>query len=185
MGNICRNCGAPIAPGANNCGECGYLVAPVQQPAPQPAQVNISVNGNGWALADCVLAAVVALLCIITAFMDSSNFINRLYTTALMWQLPLVAIALTAYGFKKSGQGESKVVGWISVLLLTVAFFCSNITKNSVQDVVSNVDNYVDVAIEAVPDIMKKADKWEEKIEKASRSISDYDDYEDYDEEYW
>lgn len=188
MGNICRNCGAPIAPGANNCGECGYIVAPVQQPAQQPAQVNISVNGNGWALAGCVLAAVVALLCIITAFMDSSNFINRLYTTALMWQLPLVAIALTAYGFKKSGQGESKVVGWISVLLLTAAFFCSNITKNSVQDVVSNVDNYVDVAAEAVPEIMKNGEKWGEKLQNATKRVdfSDFDDdYDDYDEEYW
>lgn len=181
LSNICRNCGAPIAPGANNCGQCGHIVAPMQQ----PVQVNINVKGNGWALAGCVLAAVVALLCVITAFMDSSNFINRLYTTAIIWQLPLVAIALTVFGFVKSSKGESKVVSWISVLLLTVAFFCSNITKNSVQDVVSNADNYVDVAIEAVPDIMKKANKWEEKIEKASRSIYDYDDYDDYEDIDW
>lgn len=179
MGNICRNCGAPITPGSSSCGNCGYPVAAA------PAQVNIRVKGNGWALAGCALAFVVALLCIITAFMDSSNFINRLYTTAVLWHLPLVAVALTAYGFVRGGNGESKVVGWISVLLLTVAFLCSNITKNSVQDVVSNVDNYVDVAVEAVPDVMKKAEKWSQKLEKATKTISlsdlqDYDDYDDY-----
>lgn len=167
--NNCPKCGAWLAPGTQVCPQCGMPVA-------APSAANANQRCNGWALAGVALAIVLALLCLITAFMDSSNFINRLYTTAVMWNIPLVTIVLVVIGFVKS---ESKVLSYVSIVLLVAAFFCSNITKNSVQDVVSNVDNYVDVAAEAVPTIMKDARNWEKRLENAvnPQNFMDYDDY--------
>ena len=195
MSNVCPKCGVPMPEGTTVCPLCG---ASLEQPK-AAARVKFNLGKNYWAIAGLALAAFLALLCFVTAIVDSSTFINRLYTTALMWNLPLITVALVAYGFYK---GEAKKVGILSVVLLVVAFFCSNVMKNSVQDVISNAENYVEVAKEAAIDVIEDAKDWQELIIDAGTDITkavsknkdfgDLDlldaledfDYDDYDEDY-
>ena len=165
MENVCPKCGAPISEGAAVCPACGETVAKVE-----PRKVNININVNpSWTLVGNILAGLLALLCLFTAFVDSSTFINRLYTTAVMWNLPLITIAVVAYAFVK---GECKKGNLISVVLLVVAFLCSNITKNAVQDVVSNAENYVEVGTEAAIDILEDADDWQDIIKDVQKDVT-------------
>lgn len=165
MSNVCPKCGVPMPEGTTVCPLCG---ASLEQPK-AAASVKFNLGNNYWAIAGLALAALLAVLCLVTAFVDSSTFINRLYTTALMWNLPLVAVALVAYGFYK---GEAKNIGLLSVILLVVAFFCSNVMKNSVQDVISNAENYVEVAKEAAIDVIEDAEDWQEIITDAGMDIT-------------
>ena len=195
MSNVCPKCGVPMPEGTTVCPLCG---ASLEQPK-AATSVKFNLGNNYWAIAGLALATFLALLCFVTAIVDSSTFINRLYTTALMWNLPLITVALVAYGFYK---GEAKKVGILSVVLLVVAFFCSNVMKNSVQDAISNAENYVEVAKEAAIDVIEDAKDWQELIIDAGTDISkavsknkdlgDLDlldaledfDYDDYDEDY-
>ena len=195
MSNVCPKCGVPMPEGTTVCPLCG---ASLEQPKAAKS-VKFNLGKNYWAIAGVALAAFLALLCFVTAIVDSSTFINRLYTTALMWNLPLITVALVAYGFYK---GEAKKVGILSVVLLVVAFFCSNVMKNSVQDAISNAENYVEVAKEAAIDVIEDAKDWQELIIDAGTDITkavsknkdfgDLDlldaledfDYDDYDEDY-
>ena len=195
MSNVCPKCGVPMPEGTTVCPLCG---ASLEQPK-AATSVKFNLGKNYWAIAGLALAALLAVLCLVTAFVDSSTFINRLYTTALMWNLPLITVALVAYGFYK---GEAKKVGILSVVLLVVAFFCSNVMKNSVQDAISNAENYVEVAKEAAIDVIEDAKDWQELIIDAgtditkavakNKDLGDLDlldaledfDYDDYDEDY-
>ena len=195
MSNVCPKCGVPMPEGTTVCPLCG---ASLEQPK-AAASVKFNLGNNYWAIAGLALATFLALLCFVTAIVDSSTFINRLYTTALMWNLPLITVALVAYGFYK---GEAKNIGLLSVILLVVAFFCSNVMKNSVQDVISNAENYVEVAKEAAIDVIEDAEDWQEVITDAgmditkavskNKDLGDLDlldaledlNYDDYDEDY-
>lgn len=164
MGNICPKCGVPMPEGAEVCPVCGEKIAIAK---PVKANINLNIKPS-WTLVGNILAGLLALLCLFTAFVDSSTFVNRLYTTAIMWNIPLIAIAVVAYAFVK---GECKRGNLISVVLLVVAFLFSNITKNSVQDVVSNAENYVEVGKEAVIDVLDDADDWKETIEDVAKDV--------------
>lgn len=161
----CNECGNPIADNASFCPQCGapapaavqpqpaqpvQPTQPVQPVAAQPAPQPIQINANGWTVAGTIIAAGLLLLCFIGLVSDSGTFLNRLYTTAVMWHLPLVSIALLAYGIicdKREGKKSSLAV--IGILCLVVAFFMSNILKNTVADGVSNVDNFENIAKKA------------------------------------
>ena len=63
----------------------------------------------------------------------------------------MAAIALLAYAFvKENGEEYLKKFRLWAIVALVAGLFCTNLTKNTVQDVVSNTSNYVDVAAATV-----------------------------------
>lgn len=155
----CKECGNPIADNASFCPQCGApapaaaAAQPAQpqqpvsvQPAPQPIQI----SGNCWTIAGTIIALVLLILAFVGLVSDSGTFLNRLYTTALLWHLPLVSIALLVYGVicdKK--EGKTSTLAFIGIAALVLAFFMSNPLKNTVADAASNVDNVVNVGMQA------------------------------------
>lgn len=81
-------------------------------------------------------------------------------------------------------KDESKILAWIATVLMVLTFLFTNYSKNIIQDTLSNTDNYVDIAAEAVVDNIDKVRDWEDVIgdavRKATKSKRDYDE-EDYD----
>lgn len=164
----CNECGAPIADNASFCPQCGApATASAPTPAPaqpaQPAQPQqpvyaaqqapqpIQISANCWTVAGTVIALVLLLLAFVGLVSDSGTFLNRLYTTATLWHLPLVSIALLAYGIacdKKAGKKSQLAV--VGIVALILAFFLSNPLKNTVADAASNVENIANVSKNAV-----------------------------------
>lgn len=125
-----------------------------------------------WSLAALVLSFFIVFVAMLTAFMDSSTFINRIHTTILLWQLPLVAIGLIVMAFYNAGKDTesdtgSVIMRYVSIIFMVIALFTTNITKNTVQDVASNVDNYVDVAAELIEDEASNIRGYAKTIERA------------------
>jgi hypothetical protein len=67
----------------------------------------------------------------------------------------------------------------MAVLLLSASLFCSNLTKNAVQDIGSNVENYVDVAASIIKDEKENVKDYAKTLEKAAENRNDSDE-EDY-----
>lgn len=122
-----------------------------------------------WSLAALVLSFFIVFVAMLTAFMDSSTFINRIHTTILLWQLPLVAIGLIVMAFCRERYSDtgSVIMRYVSIIFMVIALFTTNITKNTVQDVASNVDNYVDVAAELIEDEASNIRGYAKTIERA------------------
>lgn len=196
MAKQCIKCGAQISDEALFCEKCGaqqnvattqppvsHQPAPEQAYRPQMPSFKISIPTNPIALIAVTLAAVLFLLSFIIMLVDSSTILNRLYTTALLWQLPLLTVAMIIYLFAKH-KDECKILAWIATALMVLTFLFTNYSKNIIQDTLSNTDNYVDIAAEAVVDNIDKVRDWEDVIgdavRKATKSQRDYDD-EDYD----
>lgn len=162
MENRCNHCGATFTGTYATCPSCGK---------PLNAERGKSkINVYGFAAA--VLALLLFVLSLITALMDSSTFINRMYTTALEWNIPLVAIAATVVGFVVAQkEGKSALLSLAATGLLAVGFVFSNTTKNRVQDHISNLDNYVGVASEAVRDNASSVVGWLEMMEESVEEV--------------
>lgn len=151
---------------------------------------------NYWSLAALVLSFFIFLVAVLTAFIDSSTFLNRIHTTMLVWQLPLVAIGLITLAFYKAEKEadnapKSGLMRFVSIILMVIALFVTNISKNTVQDVASNVENYVDIAAELIDDEASNVRGYAKTLERAVEDAEDrvvgrydYDDYDDYDEEW-
>jgi hypothetical protein len=177
MSTVCPKCGKTLAESEVFCTSCG-TPAPV---APQACSVQAEKPacacgsfGCGLSIAALSLASVLFLLCLITAFVDSSTFINRLYTTALAWNLPLVAVLMIVFSFALNcKRGACNLLNWIATGVIILAFFLSNVTKNTVQDVVSNADNFVGVASEAMSDEAENISDWAEDLEDAAEDAED------------
>ncbi len=157
MNKKCPNCGATIAPAEKKCPSCGTSA---------PSLTNI------YCLAGAILALIIALLCVITNFVDSATIFNRMYTTIIEWNIPLATIALIVIGFVVSRrENQPQLINIVSVVLLVVAFLFSNTTKNKVQDHVSNFENYVEIAAEAMKDNAENVVEWRDDIEEAAKDI--------------
>ena len=171
----CQSCGAPLAEGATKCLECG-AVNPVDV---HPRSSNVEMSKNAWSVTSFVITALLLLLSIITAFVDSATFINRMYTTAIEWNLPLACIAAIALGFIASHkEGKKPLLGYASVVMLFAAFCFSNPTKNKIQDLVGNADNIVSVVAEGVSDNASSIGDWLDLAEEAAKDLEEeYDDY--------
>lgn len=127
-----------------------------------------------WGVVALILSLFICLVVVITAIIDSATFLSRLHTTIIAWQLPLVAIAVIIYSFiKEREELETNVPAWVAVLLMAVSMFCSNITKNAVQDVGSNVENYVDVAASIIKEEKDNVTDYKETIEDAIKTKKD------------
>lgn len=196
MERKCPKCGAVVGPNATQCSTCGASIAAANTP-----------KSNIYAIAGALLALIMMLLCIITNFVDSATFLNRMYTTVIEWNIPLATIALIVVGFAISRREKQPLlINFVGVAFIIVAFIFSNVTKNKVQDHVSNFENYIDIAAEAMKDNAEEVIDWKDNLEDAAadvaaefeaaakaeaernmksmrgtRDYDDYDDYEDYD----
>lgn len=142
-----------------------------------------------FSLAALVLSAFIMLIALLTAFIATPSFLNRLHTTILLWQLPLVTIGLIVVAaMTETESGLAKIFRLIAVGTLTLGFIFTNVTKNTVQDTVSNISNYVDVAKATIEHEAKNIEEYgrsiEHAINRAERDMRDkYED--DWDEEEW
>jgi hypothetical protein len=162
MENRCNHCGATFTGTYTTCPSCGKPLNAERG----KSQINV------YGCAAAVLALLLFVLSLITALMESSTFINRMYTTALEWNIPLVAIAATVVGFVVAQkEGKSALLSLAATCLLAVGFVFSNTTKNRVQDHISNLDNYVGVASEAVRDNASSVVGWLEMMEESVKEV--------------
>jgi hypothetical protein len=142
-----------------------------------------------FSLAALVLSAFIMLIALLTAFIATPSFLNRLHTTILLWQLPLVTIGLIVVAaMTETESGLAKIFRLIAVGTLTLGFIFTNVTKNTVQDTVSNISNYVDVAKATIEHEAENIEEYgrsiEHAINRAERDMRDkYED--DWDEEEW
>ena len=133
-----------------------------------------------WSIVAFLLSLFICVVVVVTAFIDSATFLSRLHTTIIAWQLPLVAIGVTIYSFIEDKEDSSNPLGWMAVFLLSGSLFCSNLTKNAVQDLGSNVENYVDVAASIIKEEKENVTDYKETIEDAIKTKKDRGRERDY-----
>ena len=121
-----------------------------------------------FSFAAAALSAFILLITFLTVVIATPTFLNRIHTTLLIWQLPLVTIGiivLAAIVEKQDKMAKLFRLGAIGALVL--GFFCTNITKNTVQDTISNISNYVDVAKATIEHEAENIEEYGETIERA------------------
>lgn len=167
MERKCNECGAIVNDGQTTCPNCGNPISPMRKGIKLE---NITI----YTCAALILSLIILFLSFITAIVDSATFLNRMYTTALEWNMPLAAIALIVIGFVVcQKEGKKQLFNIVAAAMLFVAFIFSNTTKNMVQDHISNFENYVDVAAEAMHDEAENIIDWGEKIEEGAEEVED------------
>ncbi len=177
MSTVCPKCGKELAESEVFCTNCGTPAPAVPHACSAQVEKPACACGSfgcGLTIAALSLASVIFLLCLITAFVDSSTFINRLYTTVLTWNLPLVAVLMIVFSFALNcKRGACNLLNWIATGVMVLAFFFSNVTKNTVQDAVSNADNFVGIAAEALNDEAENIRDWAEDLDDAVEDAED------------
>lgn len=109
------------------------------------------------------VSAVVAFVICLDAALVTPSFLSTLAMKMLTWNLPLIAVLLVAFAFVK---GEGKYLNFVSVALLTVAFFFTNPAVISekyrldVQNDVQNVKTHYDKAHDE--DVLKSEKTYKE-----------------------
>lgn len=167
MERKCNECGAIVNDGQTTCPNCGNPISPMRKGIKLE---NITI----YTCAALILSLIILFLSFITAIVDSATFLNRMYTTALEWNMPLAAIALIVIGFVVcQKEGKKQLFNIVAAAMLFVAFIFSNTTKNMVQDHISNFENYVDVVAEAMHDEAENIIDWSEKIEEGAEEVED------------
>lgn len=116
-----------------------------------------------------VMAALVFIITLLTAFIANPSFLNQLASTIILWNIPLIVIALLVYASVTEKRGS--ILRWITVVCMALSFFFTNPSKNTVQDYASNVDNFVDIAIETADNVLDNYDEYVIKIESAERRL--------------
>ena len=131
------------------------------------------------------IAGFVLLISLLTTFIATPTFLNRLETTIVAWHLPLIIVALLVVAaIVEKKDKQARFFRLLAILGLVASFFFTNLTKNTVQDVVSNASNYVDVATATIekeydnlPDYKHEFEKTIRKIANEQMKSRDYDDY--------
>lgn len=120
-----------------------------------------------------ILSLFILAITLFTALVDTPTFINRIHTTIILWNLPFVTmiILICAY-IRESGDFLRGLFRLLAVVALVGGFFCTNFTKNTVQDVVSNTSNYVDVAVATIDKEAENVEGYAEDIEDAIESAA-------------
>lgn len=185
MSTLCPKCGKELAESDVFCTSCGTPAPAAPHACSAQSEKPACACGSfgcGLTIAALSLASVIFLLCLITAFVDSSTFINRLYTTVLTWNLPFVAVLMIVFSFALNcKRGACNLLNWIATGVMVLAFFFSNVTKNTVQDAVSNADNFVGIVAEAIVDNVDNIEDWQDDMQSAFEDAEDeirdrYDD---------
>jgi hypothetical protein len=142
-------------------------------------------------MAALVLSGFIFLIVVLTALIDTPTFLHRMHSTIIAWQLPLVAIGMIAYAsVKEQDTLLNSIFRLTAAGLLFIAFLCTNLTKNIVQDVASNIENYVDVAEKTIKSEAENVKDYEKQLERAVEDANDKKnrrdrDWDEYDEEYY
>lgn len=149
-------------------------------------------NFKTFSMAALVLSGFIFLIVVLTALIDTPTFLHRMHSTIIAWQLPLVAIGMIAYAsVKEQGTLLNSIFRLTAAGLLFIAFLCTNLTKNIVQDVASNIENYVDVAEKTIKSEAENVKDYEKQLERAVEDANDKEknrrdrDWDEYDEEYY
>lgn len=140
------------------------------------------MNNKKFSIAAFALATFIMLVTLLTAVIATPSFLNRIHTTILMWQLPLVTIALIVFAAVAEKEDKlAKIFRLIAVGVLAIGFFLTNITKNTVQDAVSNIENYVDITEATIKseaeNMLEYGRTIERAIDRAEREMYDDEDY--------
>lgn len=149
-------------------------------------------NFKTFSMAALVLSGFIFLIVVLTALIDTPTFLHRMHSTIIAWQLPLVAIGMIAYAsVKEQGTLLNSIFRLTAAGLLFIAFLCTNLTKNIVQDVASNIENYVDVAEKTIKSEAENVKDYEKQLERAVEDANEKQknrrdrDWDEYDEEYY
>lgn len=149
-------------------------------------------NFKTFSMAALVLSGFIFLIVVLTALIDTPTFLHRMHSTIIAWQLPLVAIGMIAYAsVKEQDTLLNSIFRLTAAGLLFIAFLCTNLTKNIVQDVASNIENYVDVAEKTIKSEAENVKDYEKQLERAVEDANDKEknrrdrDWDEYDEEYY
>lgn len=148
-------------------------------------------NFKTFSMAALVLSGFIFLIVVLTALIDTPTFLHRMHSTIIAWQLPLVAIGMIAYAsVKEQDTLLNSIFRLTAAGLLFIAFLCTNLTKNIVQDVASNIENYVDVAEKTIKSEAENVKDYEKQLERAVEDANDKKnrrdrDWDEYDEEYY
>lgn len=143
-----------------------------------------------FSFAAVALAAFILLITFLTAVIATPSFLNRIHSTILIWQLPLVTIGLIVLAAMTEKEDKlAKLFRLIALGALVIGFFCTNITKNTVQDTISNIGNYVDVAKATIEHEAENIEEYGETLEramnKAQRDMYDRHNADMWDEDEW
>lgn len=130
------------------------------------------INKNKISLIALVLVTVVFFITVLTAFISTPTFLNRLATAIITWQLPLIIVGLLVFASVFEKEKKASLFRLIATGLLVLSFFFTNTTKNMVQDTVSNAGNFVDVAAATIEKEFDNVDEYEEKIEDTIDDIT-------------
>lgn len=149
-------------------------------------------NFKTFSMAALVLSGFIFLIVVLTALIDTPTFLHRMHSTIIAWQLPLVAIGMIAYAsVKEQDTLLNSIFRLTAAGLLFIAFLCTNLTKNIVQDVASNIENYVDVAEKTIKSEAENVKDYEKQLQRAVEDANEKQknrrdrDWDDYDEEYY
>lgn len=149
----------------------------------------VFIEKNKFSLISLVVVSFVFLVTFLTAFIATPSFLNRIGTTIIQWNLPLIIVGLLVVASLFEKEKLARLFRLIASGLLVLTFFFTNSTKNMVQDGVSNLENYLDVAIATAEKEVENIDKYEDKVMDAVEDISrkfmrktrDLRDYDEYD----
>lgn len=130
------------------------------------------INKNKISLIALVLVTVVFFITVLTAFISTPTFLNRLATAIITWQLPLIIVGLLVFASVFEKEKMASLFRLIATGLLVLSFFFTNTTKNMVQDTVSNAGNFIDVAAATIEKEFDNVDEYEEKIEDTIDDIT-------------
>lgn len=148
-------------------------------------------NFKTFSMAALVLSGFIFLIVFLTALIDTPTFLHRMHSTIIAWQLPLVAIGMIAYAsVKEQGTLLNSIFRLTAAGLLFIAFLCTNLTKNIVQDVASNIENYVDVADKTIKSEAENVKDYEKQLQRAVEDANEKEnrrdrDWDDYVDEYY
>ena len=119
-----------------------------------------------------LLASFVLLVSLLTAFIATPTFLHRFETTIIAWHLPLIIVALLVFAaVTEKQEKQARFFRLLAILGLVISFFCTNLTKNVVQDVVSNASNYVDVATATIEKEYDNISDYEHEFDKTMKKI--------------
>lgn len=149
----------------------------------------VFIEKNKFSLISLVVVSFVFLVTFLTAFIATPSFLNRIGTTIIQWNLPLIIVGLLVVASLFETEKLARLFRLIASGLLVLTFFFTNSTKNMVQDGISNLENYLDVAIATAEKEIDNIDKYEDKVMDAAEDITrkfmrktrDRRDYDEYD----
>lgn len=153
------------------------------------AREAITNDNTKFSFIALAITGFVLLISLLTTFIATPTFLNRLETTIIAWNVPLIIVALLVLAaLTEKEDKQARLFRLLATIGLVVSFCFTNMSKNVVQDVVSNASNYVDVATATIEKEYDNISDYEHEFQKTARKIAkeqmksrEYYDYDDFD----